>query len=136
MRDYRLSEIKDHDWRENWDVSDDISKGYREYEFLRELQLDLGIYDIEPRNMIELPCKIGDKLYFPRAGIEVEEYTVCMITIKADGKMKIRLSFYIDCLERKSTFEVDETLTWNGQKFCKTRAEADAFLAELKGGKQ
>lgn len=57
MKDYRLSEIKNHDWNENWDVSDDITKGHREYEFLRELQHDLGIYDIKPRDMIELPYK-------------------------------------------------------------------------------
>lgn len=57
MKDYLLSEIKSHDWHENWEISDDITKGHREYNFLRELQRDLDIYDIEPRDMIELPCK-------------------------------------------------------------------------------
>lgn len=32
-----------------------------------------------------------------------------MITIKANGKMKIRISYYNEALERKSSFEVDET---------------------------
>lgn len=58
MKDYRLSEIKNHDWHENWDVNDDITKGHREYEFLRELQHDLEYRDISPRDMIELPCKM------------------------------------------------------------------------------
>lgn len=66
MKDYRLSEIKNHDWNVDWEVSDDISKKHRECEFLRGLQHDLGIYDIvelEPRDTINLPCIIPVELH-------------------------------------------------------------------------
>ena len=56
MKDYLLSEIKNHDWHEEWEVSNDITKGHFEYELLREFQYDLKYKDIEPRDMIELPC--------------------------------------------------------------------------------
>lgn len=55
MKDYRLSEIKNHNWNELWDLSDDIAKRRIEFEFLRKAQYSLEHLDIEPRDMIELP---------------------------------------------------------------------------------
>lgn len=59
MKDYRLSEIQNHNWNELWDLSDDIAKRRIEFVFLRNAQYSLEHLDIEPRDMIELPCKIA-----------------------------------------------------------------------------
>ena len=58
MKDYRLSEIQNHNFNELWALSDDIAKRRIEFEFLRNAQYSLEHLDIEPRDMIELPCKI------------------------------------------------------------------------------
>ena len=62
MKDYRLSEIQNHNFNELWALSDDIAKRRLEFEFLRKAQYSLEHLDIEPRDMIELPCKVRLKL--------------------------------------------------------------------------
>ncbi len=57
MKDYRLSEIQNHNFNELWALSDDIAKRRLEFEFLRKAQYSLEHLDIEPRDMIELPYK-------------------------------------------------------------------------------
>ncbi len=58
MKDYRLSEIQNHNWNRLWDLGDDIAKRRLEFEFLRKAQYSLEHLDIEPRDMIELPCNV------------------------------------------------------------------------------
>ena len=107
MKDYRLSEIKNHNFNELWALSDDIAKRRPEFEFLRKAQYSLEHLDIEPRDMIELPCK-EHFVYKHDDGHITENWRV----------------FY------RAEFALIGTAVFP------TEPEADAFLAELKGGKR
>ncbi len=101
MKDYRLSEIKNGYWGDS-----DITKSRGEYELLCELQYDLEDENIEPRDMLELPCKI------PLTAIngQVLSWQVVYRSVLGTGDIRTRLFG--------------------------SEAEADAFLAELKGDKE
>ena len=96
MKDYRLSEIKNGDWRDG-----DSTKSCGE--FLRELQYDLENEDIEPRDMIELPCK----------ELRTESF----------GNIW-------DVYHRNAKYGFIQ------HEYFNTEAEADAFLARLRGDKE
>ena len=113
MKDYRLSEIKEiceamHNkygenaciYCENEGLGDFCNVEFENY------PIDWYV-DIEPRDMIELPCK--DYVFFKDEEDEEEYWFVYYRSTEFNC---------IDC------------------KFFETEAEADAFLAELKGGKQ
>ena len=102
MKDYRLSEIQNHNWNRLWDLGDDIAKRRLEFEFLRKAQYSLEHLDIKPRDMIEVPCKLE---------------------VHIDGA---------DTALWQVVYRIDEICT----KLFKVEAEADAFLAELKGGER
>ena len=107
MKDYRLSEIQNHNWNRLWDLGDDIAKRRLEFEFLRKAQYSLEHLDIEPRDMIELPCK-EHFVYTHDDGHITENWRV----------------FY------RAEFALIGTAVFE------TEPEADAFLADLKGGKR
>ena len=107
MKDYRLSEIQNHNFNELWALSDDIAKRRLEFEFLRKAQYSLEHLDIEPRDMIELPCK-EHFVYKHDDGHITENWRV----------------FY------RAEFALIGTAVFP------TEPEADAFLADLKGGKR
>lgn len=103
MKDYTLSEIKAH-CKVRVAKYHNPCKGC-EMEVVCKSTLPLG-WEIEPRDMIELPC-------------------VNVATISPFGK-EIKL-YEVHYRDNKT----NAILT----KICKTEPEADAFLAELKGGK-
>lgn len=153
MKDYRLSEIKKH-------CEEMYAKyGTQACKQCYQNNLDLHVFcvdelgkcpsyswgDIEPRCLVELPCKIGDKLYGLKEEWAMErlhpyslnrkgvfEYTVSMITIKKDNTVVIRLTYYNPWRECKVSIDVDELRVY-GYNLHKTREEAEA---ELKGEKR
>ena len=58
MKDYLLSEIKDHDGFEDWETEDDVT-GYSKNALLNEIRQRLKNIDaaFTPRDVVELPCK-------------------------------------------------------------------------------
>lgn len=90
------------------------------YERLAELE-----DKIENGTLLELPCKVGDKVwwvnqYSPRP--RIEEYEVSTITIGKDNKIYLGLGFSF------FTFMTDEVYY--------TKAEAEARLKELQEKEQ
>ena len=103
MKDYRLSEIKNHDRNKDWEVCDDELLSPLEIARLRDIHDDILYTNIEPRDMIELPCK-SHFVYEHDDGHITENWRV----------------FY------------REEFALIGTAVFPTEPEADAFLEELK----
>lgn len=74
----------------------------------------------------ELPCDIGDTLYYAQKGIHdntIIEATVSMLTILSTNKIKIRVS--IQGTRGKSTFEFFEDKI--GTEYFYTKEEAENY---------
>ena len=88
---------------------------------------------------VELPCKIGDKVYMPWVydGISgIAEITALSITI-FDGEFICDTDLASDDINFKQEYSYGQFRDFDfGTKVFTTREAAEARLAELKGGKE
>lgn len=88
---------------------------------------------------VELPCKIGDKVYMPWVydGISgIAEITALSITI-FDGEFICDTDLASDDINFKQEYSYGQFRDFDfGTKVFTTRKAAEARLAELKGGKE
>ena len=148
MKDFTLSEIKAKctgNCPKCCEENEELSKFCCKYISQDEHEWPCD-WDIEHRCLVELPCKIGDKLYGLQEELAMErlhpyslnrkgvfEYTVSMITIKKDNTVVIRLTYYNPWRECKVSIDVDELRVY-GYNLHKTREEAEAELKALNEG--
>ena len=88
---------------------------------------------------VELPCKIGDKVYMPWVydGISgIAEITVCSVTV-FDGEYIYDTDLESDDIDFKQEYSYGQFRDYDfGTKVFTTREAAEARLTELKGGTQ
>ena len=86
---------------------------------------------------VELPCKIGDKVYMPWVydGISgIAKITVCSVTV-FDGEYIYDTDLESDDIDFKQEYSYGQFRDYDfGTKVFTTRKAAEARLAELKGG--
>ena len=87
---------------------------------------------------VELPCKIGDKVYMPWVydGISgIAKITVCSVTV-FDGEYIYDTDLESDDIDFKQEYSYGQFRDYDfGTKVFTTREAAEARLAELKGEK-
>ena len=89
------------------------------YEIMKNRLVELED-KIENRTLIDLPCKVGDTVWWVngyRTVPRIEEYKILALTIAKDNKIYLRVEY------GHFTFEVDE--------LCFTKEQAEAKLKEL-----
>lgn len=110
-------------------ISDEIYRLRAENAALRE-RLDKAV---------ELPCKIGDKVYMPWVydGISgIAEITVCSVTV-FDGEYIYDTDLESDDIDFKQEYSYGQFRDYDfGTKVFTTREAAEVRLAELKGEKK
>ncbi len=141
MNEYKR--LTNKDWKENYDIFEDVccdtcaedcGKCERNFNALVRLA---DIEDkIENGTLIELPCKVGDTLYFPQyycdsRGCTMYEQSYCcgckeMITRERNNEKYI--------IATKNCKWSDIPII--GGKYFVTRAEAEARLKELQENKK
>lgn len=88
---------------------------------------------------VELPCKIGDKVYMPWVYDEISgiaEITVCSVTV-FDGEYIYDTDLESDDIDFKQEYSYGQFRDYDfGTKVFTTREAAVARLAELKGGEE
>lgn len=98
--------------------------------------LQTKIQDLEKENAelkaglekaVELPCKVGDTVWFFNYDNTLKEGKISMLQCKADGKWKMRISYeFTRC---KTVF--DDYCNEIGKKYFTDRTEAEARLKEI-----
>lgn len=87
------------------------------------------------KKAVELPVNIGDVKYL----ISSDKSCVLEEKVIAVQATKYEYSIEVDEIDAKNQYGTIESFKikqWNGDMFFKTREEAEARLAELKGGKE
>lgn len=86
------------------------------------------------KNAVELPCKVGDTVWFFDSGRILKEGKISMLQCKSGGNWKMRITHNLTYSQCKSVF--DDYCSKLGIEYFTDRAEAEARLAELKGGRE
>ena len=116
------------------------------YEVVNTLQVEIRKLKAENAALkerldkaVELPCKIGDKVYMPWVydGISgIAEITVCSVTV-LDGEYIYDTDLESDDIDFKQEYSYGQFRDYDfGTKVFTTREAAEARLTELKGGTQ
>lgn len=112
---------------------------YRAVEEIIRLQSENAALRARLEKAVELPCKIGDKVYMPWVydGISgIAEITVCSVTF-FDGEYIYDTDLESDDIDFKQEYSYGQFRDYDfGTKVFTTREAAEVRLAELKGGKE